>query len=81
MFKNLLASMSGSSVDDLEDVVYRLNEMEDGVVSGLSNVAKWAAEYLQCVELNRFQAYATEEELQTAAGNLHTSNSLLAGKY
>ena len=81
MIKSMLTEVSGVDTGELDDILYTLEDTDMNMMEGISKVAKMIKDYISCLELDRFQGYDTEAELETAAANLAKDNSLLAGLY
>ena len=55
------------------------NNMNASDLKSLQMVAELVYNYTTCLDLDRFEAVATEAELETRAFELHSSNNFLGG--
>ncbi|KAK3089434.1 hypothetical protein FSP39_003578, partial [Pinctada imbricata] len=75
---NSIASMFGFSID-IADSLSIVDNMDANQIGNISMLAEILSNYSSCIETDRFQGYASEQELQEAARSLHVRNNFLAG--
>ena len=76
-----LSQLDDSSGTGFEDMMYTLNNTDPELTKAMSNAVSFMGDYIQCIDLNRFVGYDTEEDLEWEAAQLSRTNDLLAGKF
>jgi hypothetical protein len=77
----MLTEVSGVDTRELDDILYTLEDTDMDMMNGISKVAKMIKDYVSCLELDRFEGFNTEVEMEKAAAELAKDNSLLAGMF
>ena len=76
----VITDVAGMSAEEIKDLVNTLNGTDADLVKGLSSIAQFVADYVDCIDLDRFEGFETEQAMNEEAARLHGSNSLMAGR-
>jgi len=79
LIRATLMEMGGISATDLDDIIYTFQDADTNLMKSISKVVSLVADYIQCIEIDRFVGYETEADLEVAAADLSSRNELLAG--
>ena len=82
-FQELFSNIIGMNSYDIQSITSMLDnfsgEANADVLKNVEAIMKQFSDYLPCIELNRFEALQTENELVERAKELHRNRMVIAG--
>ncbi|CAF0869889.1 unnamed protein product [Rotaria sordida] len=83
LFQELFNNIIGINTFDMESIISMLQNFSGGtntdVLKNIEMIMKQFSDYLPCIELNRFEALQSENELVERAKELHRNRMVIAG--
>lgn len=79
LVRSLMMELGGMASNDLDEIIYTFQDADTDLMKSISRVATLVADYIGCIEMNRFVVYPSQGDLEVAAAKLSRKNELLAG--